>query len=84
MQTQKCTISNKDLPPENLGCSSRLATERSDHSLVRGKWKSMTDPLTACLKAKEPHKILNHLLSPFPYQLIASSPPTVIKQEAFF
>lgn len=84
MQAQKCTISYKDLPHVNLGCSRRLATERSDPSLVRGKWKSLTDLLMACLKAKEPHKILNHLLSPFPYHLTASTLHTVIKQEAFF
>lgn len=49
MQTQKCTISYKDHPHVNPSCSSRHATERSDHSLVRGKWKSMTDPLLDCL-----------------------------------
>lgn len=40
----------------------------------------MTDPLTACVKAKEPHKILNHLLTPFPYYLTASTLSTVINQ----
>ena len=73
MQTQKYTLSYKELSHINLGCSSRITRERNDHSLVRGKWKGVTDPFTACLKAKEPHKILNLVLSPFPYHVTAST-----------
>lgn len=73
MQTQKCTLSYKELPCINLGLSCRITRDGNDHSLVSGKWKGMTDPFTACLKAKEPHKILNLLLSPFPYHLTAST-----------